>query len=342
MKLHRRGALVLPLGACLLVHYAGIAGAAPAADPLPSWNDGANKHAILEFVRSVTEEGLPTFVRPLDRVATFDNDGTLWVEQPLYVEGQFVLDRARELAADHPEWKQQQPFRGVLEGGPGALASLTHHDIATLIAATHSGMTTDAFEAGARRWLATAKHPRFGRLYKELTYQPMIELLEFLRANGFRTYIVSGGGADFLRANSEQVYGIPPGQVIGSTGKLAFETRGGKSVLIKLPEVTSIDDKQGKPINIRQHVGQRPILAFGNSDGDLQMLQYTASGDGPRLMLLLHHDDKAREYAYDRTSHIGMLDAALDAAHENGWNVVSMKSDWNQVFAAPRTSGAAR
>ncbi|TQF16001.1 haloacid dehalogenase-like hydrolase [Myxococcus llanfairpwllgwyngyllgogerychwyrndrobwllllantysiliogogogochensis] len=300
--------------------------------PLPSWNDGAARRALLDFVDAVTTDGASSFVRPEDRVAVFDNDGTLWSEQPMYVQAHFVVDRLRELAPAHPEWRKQQPFQALIEGDEEALRKLTEHDAAALIAATHAGMTTGEFSRTAKAWLATAKHPRFQRPFTHCIYQPMLELLDLLRTHGFDLHIVSGGGIDFLRAFSEETYGIPSSHVIGSSGKTHFDLRDGQPVLVKLPGLTSLDDGEGKPINIHLHIGKRPVLAFGNSDGDLQMLQYAGSGDGPRLRLLLHHDDAVREYAYDREAKTGRLDRALDVAGKDGWTVVSMRSDWNQVF----------
>jgi phosphoglycolate phosphatase-like HAD superfamily hydrolase len=308
-------------------------------DPLPSWRDGPTKQRILAFVAAVTTEGSPTYVPPAERIATFDNDGTLWAEQPLYFQGFFAIDQARALAAKNAELAEREPFRALLANDREAIASFGEQEIGELLAATHAGMTPEAFLQGARAWLDSARHPRFGRLFKACVYQPQLELLAYLRANGFKTFIVSGGGVDFIRAFAEDVYGIPPEQVVGSSGKTRFELQDGRAVLVKLPELGSVDDKEGKPININLHIGRRPILAFGNSDGDLQMLQYTASGTGPRLMLLVHHDDAEREYAYDRDSHVGRLDQALDTARAQGWQVVSMKEDWQTVF--PAASGAA-
>jgi phosphoglycolate phosphatase-like HAD superfamily hydrolase len=305
-------------------------------DPLPSWNDGPNKQAILDFVAAVTKEGGEHFVPVEDRVATFDNDGTLWCEQPLYNQAVFAVDRIRALAPDHPEWQAQQPFQAILTNDRDALANLSKQDIAAVVTSTHAGMTTDEFALTVRDWIATANHPRFDQLYTECVYQPMVELLDYLRANGFQTWIVSGGGVDFMRVFAEAVYGIPPAQVIGSSGKVRFEPRDGQPVFVKLPELSSYDDKEGKPENIHLHVGRSPILAFGNSDGDQAMLEYTDSGDGSRLMLIVHHDDAEREYAYDRDSSIGKLDTAWDEATEKGWLVVSMKDDWTQIFSNGR------
>jgi phosphoglycolate phosphatase-like HAD superfamily hydrolase len=306
------------------------------ADPLPSWNDGSAKQAIIAFVDRVTRQGGPDFVPPPERIATFDNDGTLWIEQPLYVQGMFLIDRVQALGKREPGLLERQPFKAVAERDIKALAAQGEHGIAQLVAATHSGMTVDAFAQTAKEWLGAAKHPRFGRLYTELVYQPQLELLNYLRSNGFKTFIVSGGGIEFMRVFSGNTYGIPPEQVIGSSEKTRFELRDGKAVLVKLPEIGSIDDKEGKPININLHIGRRPILAFGNSDGDLAMLQYTAGAPGPRMMLLLHHDDREREYAYDRQSKVGTLDKALDEAQARGWTIVSMKNDWNTMFPQPR------
>jgi len=307
--------------------------AAAAADALPSWNEGAAKHAIVEFVAKVTNKGGKDYVPPAQRIATFDNDGTLWAEQPMYFQLAFALDRVKALAPQRPEWKDQEPFASLLKGDlKGALAG-GEPAIFQIVMATHAGMTTEEFDQTVRDWLATAKHPKTGRRYSEMVFQPMVELLRYLRASGFKTFIVSGGGVEFMRVFSERIYGIPPEQVIGSSGKLKFELRAGKPVLVKLPELDFIDDKEGKPVGIQKHIGRRPIAAFGNSDGDLQMLQFTAAGPGQRLMLIIHHDDAAREFAYDRQSHIGKLDRAWDEARASNWIVVSMKSDWKKIFA---------
>ena len=305
-----------------------------AADPLPSWNEGANKAAILDFVSRVTTEGGPDFVPPGERIATFDNDGTLWCEQPVYVQAVFALDRARTMAAQDPKLAERPTFRAILSNDVGAMAKFGEHEIAELIAATHAGMAPEAFLDLARDWLATTEHPRFHRLYKECLYQPQLELLAFLRAKGFQTFIVTGGGIDFVRSFADEAYGVPRERVVGSSTRTRFEARDDKGGLVKLPELNSIDDGPGKPMNINLQIGRRPILAFGNSDGDLAMLEYTAAGPGPRLMLLVHHDDPAREYAYDRESRVGRLDKALDAAGRSKWNVVSMKDDWRTIFPA--------
>ena len=303
-----------------------------AADPLPSWNDGPAKQSIISFVNQVTDPNSESFVKPEERIATFDNDGTLWAEQPLYAQLAFVIDRVKELAPAHPEWKTQQPFKAVLENDKEALAESGYEGLLELLMATHAGMTNAEFEAIVKEWLATARHPRFNRPYTELVYQPMLELLSYLRANGFKTYIVSGGGIEFMRPWTEQVYGIPPEQVVGSSIKTEFEIRDAKPVLVRLAEVDFIDDKEAKPVGINSHIGRRPIAAFGNSDGDLQMLEWTQAGDGPSFMLLVHHTDAKREYAYDRKSHIGRLDKALDQAQKQGWTVVDMKKDWKTIF----------
>ncbi len=303
-----------------------------AADPLPSWHDGAAKQAILEFVQEVTDEDGANYAPPAERIATFDNDGTLWAEQPVYVQFLFALDRVKALAPDHPEWQEQEPFASLLKGDLKDALAGGEQAVAAIIAATHTGMTTDEFAAIVADWMATARHPETGRLYTEMVYQPMLELLAYLRANSFKTYIVSGGGVEFMRPWAEAVYGIPPEHVVGSSVKTAFELRDGEPVLTRLAELNFYDDKEGKPIAINQNIGRRPIAAFGNSDGDLQMLQWTTAGDGLRLGLLVHHTDAAREWAYDRTSSVGKLDAALDAAPEQGWIVVDMAQDWKTVF----------
>jgi phosphoglycolate phosphatase-like HAD superfamily hydrolase len=302
-------------------------------EPLASWNEGAPKEAIVKFVAEVTREGGPQFVPPEMRIAVFDNDGTLWAEQPLYFQVQFAFDRIKALASKHPEWKTKQPFKALLEGDKKAFVAGGEKALLDVLAVSHSGMTTEEFEATVKEWLAKARHPRFNRPYHEVVYQPMIELLAYLRANGFKTFIVSGGGVEFMRAWVENVYGIPPEQVVGSMGKQQFGLRNGKPVLLKLPAVDFVDDKQGKPIGIQKFIGRRPIFAFGNSDGDQQMLQWTAAGSGARFMALVHHTDAKREWAYDRTSHVGKLDKALDEATARGWTVVDMNKDWKRVFA---------
>ena len=302
------------------------------ADPLPSWNDGKTKQSIVTFVSKVTEKGSPAFVPPAERIATFDNDGTLWAEQPLYFQFLFAIDRVKALVPEHPEWKEKEPYKSLLAGDmKGALAG-GERSLMEIMAVAHSNMTTEDFEPIVKNWLATAKHPTTGRPYTQMAYQPMIELLAYLRANGFKTFIVSGGGIDFMRAFAENVYGIPPEQVIGSTGKLKYELRDGKPVLVKLPALEFLDDKEGKPIAIQRNIGRRPIAAFGNSDGDLQMLQWTCTGNGARLCVYIHHTDAAREWAYDRTSSIGRLDKGLDEATAKSWTVMDMKKDWKNIF----------
>src|SRR5829696_22876 len=302
-------------------------------DPLPSWNDGPAKKSITDFVARVTAQGGPDFV-PLDqRIATFDNDGTLWIEQPTYVQLAFILDRVKALAPQNPDWKSKQPFQAVLDGDMKALSASGEKGIVELTAVTHAGMTTDEFHKIVSDWLSTARDPHFKRPYIELVYQPMLELLAHLRANGFKTFIVSGGGIEFMRPWTERVYGIPPEQVVGSSIKTRFEMRDGRPILFRLPEINFIDDKAGKPVGINEHIGRRPIAAFGNSDGDLEMLQWTTMSGGVRFGLLVHHTDAEREYAYDRESHFGRLDKALDAAALNNWTVVDMKRDWKRVFS---------
>jgi len=301
-------------------------------DPLPSWNEGTAKQSIVDFVARVSDPASPDFVPEAERVATFDNDGTLWSEQPAYFQLLFAIDRVKALAPEHPEWKTKQPFKAVLDGDMEALAAAGEHGLIEIVAATHAGMTTAEFEAVASDWIAIAKHPTTGRPYTEMVYQPMLELLDYLRANGFKTFIVSGGGIEFMRPWTEEVYGIPPEQVVGSSIKTKFEMHDGQPVLMRLPEIDFIDDKDGKPVGINSHIGRRPIAAFGNSDGDLQMLQWTAAGDGRSFCLYVHHTDAEREWAYDRDSHIGRLDKGLDEAAARGWTVVDMKNDWKVVY----------
>jgi phosphoserine phosphatase len=301
-------------------------------DPLPSWNDGPAKQAIVAFVTDVTREGSPDFVPPSERVATFDNDGTLWIEQPIYVQFAYALERVRALAPQHPEWKETQPFKAVLEGDMSALAAAGEKGAVEIVAATHAGMPPDEFKQQVKEWLATAKHPRFERRYEELVYQPMLEVVTYMRANGFKTFIVSGGGIEFIRAFAEKSYGIPPDQIVGSSIVTKFERRDGRPTLFRLPEVNFVDDGPGKPVGINQHIGLRPIAAFGNSDGDLQMLQWTTEAGGRRLGVVVHHTDAEREYAYDRNSKVGHLDKALDAASVDRWTVVDMKRDWKTIF----------
>ncbi len=303
-----------------------------ATDPMPSWRDAEAKRAIIDFVTAVTDTDSKDFVPAAERIATFDNDGTLWSEQPMYFQLAFAVDRVKALAPQHPEWTTQEPFAALLRDDMKAALAGGEKAILEIVMATHAGMTTEAFDQQVREWIATAKHPQTGKHYDEMTYQPMVELLDFLRANGFKTWIVSGGGIDFMRSWAEVAYGIPPEQVIGSSGASQFEMRGDTPVIVKLPQLEFIDDKEGKPLAINRFIGRRPIAAFGNSDGDLQMLQYVAAGTGRRLAAIVHHDDAEREYAYDRQSHIGRLDRALDEAEVNGWTVISMKHDWNTIF----------
>jgi len=305
---------------------------APSPDPLPSWNDTATRKAIVEFVQAVTDPAGGSFVQPEERIATFDNDGTLWVEQPMYTQLAFAVERVKALAPDHPEWRTRQPFKAVLDDDTRTLAAAGEEGLVELLMASHAGMSTAGFERIVADWLARARHPRFERAYTKLVYQPQLELLAYLRANGFKTFIVSGGGVEFMRVWTEAVYGVPPEQVVGSTIKTRFEMRDGKPVLMRLAQIDSIVDKSEKPVGINKFIGRRPILAFGNSDGDLEMLQWTTTGGGRRLGLIVHHDDAEREYAYDRKSTIGRLDQALEQAGAAGWIVVSMKNDWKTVF----------
>ncbi|QDU56099.1 HAD family hydrolase [Aeoliella mucimassa] len=320
---------LLPILTCIL---SAAAQEAATSDPLASWNDGATKQAIVDFVERVTTKDSPDFVAPADRIAVFDNDGTLWSEQPMYVQLAFALDRIKAMAPDHPEWKTEQPFQAVLEGNFKAMAASGNEGLLKIIGATHAGMTNDQFAEIARDWFATAKHPKYDRPYTECVYQPMLELLAYLRANGFKTYIVSGGGIDLMRVFSEQVYGIPPEQVVGSSIELEYVEQDGVPTLIRKPQVAFIDDKAGKPVGIDRYIGRRPIAAFGNSDGDYEMLRYTTAGDGLRLGAIVHHTDDEREVAYDRDSHIGRLNKALDEAPERGFLLIDMKQDWRQVF----------
>ncbi len=329
MKMKRTLLTVLTLGFVLAFGSLAIA---QTADPLASWNDGKAKQSIIDFVAKVTKEGSRDFVPPEERIATFDNDGTLWGEQPMYVQLLFALDRVKVLAPQHPEWKDKEPFASLLKGDvKGALAG-GEHAILEIGMATHAGMTTEEFEIIVKDWISTAKHPTTKRPYTAMIYQPMLELLAYLRANDFKTFIVSGGGIEFMRPWTEKVYGIPPEQVVGSSIKTRFEIQDGKPVLVRLPELNFFDDKKGKPVAINQHIGRRPIASFGNSDGDLQMLQWTTAGQGPRFALYVHHTDAEREWAYDRNSSIGRLDKGLDEALANGWTVVDMKKDWKVIF----------
>jgi phosphoglycolate phosphatase-like HAD superfamily hydrolase len=300
--------------------------------PLPSWNEGTARVAILDFVTRVTNEGGAEFVPPAERIAVFDNDGTLWCEQPFQVQLFFLIDRVKELAAMDQSMRERQPFKALLEHDLKTLHALGKQAVQELFAATHAGMSVEDFDRIARTWFASAKHPKFGRLFKQCTYRPQVELLGHLRENGFKTYIVSGGGIDFIRAFAEEAYDIPREQVIGSSGKLHYETKDGRISLMKLSELNSFDDREAKAQNIALHIGRRPLLAFGNSDGDLGMMRYTRSGPGARLALLIHHDDAEREFAYDREFRLSPLTEALDKAEQYGITVVSMKRDWKVVF----------
>jgi|SRR5688572_15960864 len=324
----------------LLPVNATLAQSGKVGDPLPSWNDGDARTALITFVTQVTTSGLPTYVQPAERIATFDNDGTLWSEQPMYFQLAFALDRVKALAPEHPEWKDQEPFNHLLAGDMKAFLAGGEKSLLAVVAAAHSNITTEEFNQVVKDWLATARHPKTGRPYNEMIYQPMLEVLAYLRANGFKTFIVSGGGVEFMRAFAERAYGIPPEQVVGSQGKLKYEVRDGVPVLVKLPEVQFIDDGPGKPAGIQTFIGRRPIAAFGNSDGDREMLEWTTAGKGPRFGLIVHHTDAGREWAYDRTSHIGKLDKALDQAKEKKWTVVDMKKDWKTIYPAPPAPAA--
>lgn len=306
--------------------------AAHAADPLPSWNEVAAKKSIVTFVEKVTKTDSPSFIPEAERIAVFDNDGTLWAEQPMYFQLFFALDRVKALAPQHPEWKDKEPFASLLKGDVKSALAGGDKALFDIVMATHAGMTTVEFEKVVTDWLATAKHPVTKRPYTEMVYQPMLELLTYLRANGFKTYIVSGGGIEFMRPWTERVYGIPPEQVVGSSGGLKYELRDGYPVIVKMPELVLNDDKDGKPVGIQRHIGRRPIAAFGNSDGDLQMLQWTCVDQKTSFCLYVHHTDEQREWAYDRQSHIGKLDKGLDEARVNGWTVVDMKADWRIIY----------
>ena len=305
---------------------------------LASWNDGPAQQAIVDFVRITTDKASQSYVPPEDRIATFDQDGTLWVEHPLFTQAMFALDRVRALAPAHPEWKTEQPFKTVLSGDPGALATLTEKDWTEIVGATHAGMSNDEFQAIAKQWLETAQHPRFKRPYTDLVYQPMLEVMAYLRANGFRTYIVSGGGQEFMRVYAERVYGIPPEQIVGSSIVTHYEMKNGQPVLMRLPKVFFIDDKDGKAVGINLFIGKRPYASFGNSDGDREMLEWTAAGAGVRLKMLVLHDDAVREYAYGPAASLpdtklGAFTPALyDKAKKSGWTVISMKNDWKRIF----------
>ncbi|MDQ0321518.1 hypothetical protein QO002_003656 [Pararhizobium capsulatum DSM 1112] len=302
------------------------------ADDLPSWNDGAAKQGIVDFVSAVTTAGGTDYVAPDERVAVFDNDGTLWSEQPMYVQLAFALDRVKALAPEHPEWKDTEPFKSVLAGDAAGVAATGEKGLVEILAVTHAGMTSDEFTKIATDWISTAKHPKTGKLYTEMVYQPMLELISYLKANDFKVFIVSGGGIEFMRPWTERVYGIGPENVVGSSIKSKYEVQDGKPAIVRLPDVDFVDDGAGKPIGIYTHIGRRPIAAFGNSDGDFQMLEWTTSRTGRSFGLIVHHDDGDREYAYDRQSHFGRLDKGLDEGPKHGWTIVSMKNDWKQIY----------
>lgn len=326
----------LLVGLCIL--SLGCAGSSPfsrTTAPLPSWNNGEAKQQIVAFVAQVTDPTSPRFVPPEERIAVFDNDGTLWAERPFYFQLLFAIDRIHEMAPEHPDWKSREPYASILAGEPEKALAGGEKAILELIMATHAGMTSAEFEQAVEEWLENARHPKTGRPYTEMVYQPMLELLGYLRAHGFQTYIVSGGGIEFMRPWTDRVYGIPPQQVVGSSVVTRFEQHEKGPILMRLAEIDFIDDKAGKPVGINKFIGRRPILAFGNSDGDLQMLEWTAAGSGARFMGLVHHTDDTREWKYDRDSHIGLLDAALDEGHTRAWTVVDMKRDWNQIFPSP-------
>jgi hypothetical protein len=331
-----RSRLTIASAVLALSVVAALSATVSAQDPLPSWNEGAAKKSVVQFVEKVTKEGSPDFVPASERIAVFDNDGTLWTEQPMYFQAFFIFDRIKTLAPRHPEWKTKEPFASVLKGDAKAALAGGEHALVEMAMATHAGMTTAEFEKIVEEWIATARHPKTNKLYTEMVFQPMLELLAYLRASGFKTFIVSGGGIEFMRPWAEKVYGIPPEQVIGSRIKTKFELRDGKPVLVRLPQLDFVDDKAGKPVGINSHIGRRPIAAFGNSDGDLQMLQWTCLADGARFCLYVHHTDAEREWAYDRKSPIGRLDKGLDEAKARGWTVISMKNDWKRVFPFER------
>ena len=321
---------------CMVAMLFGGVATAQAKDPLPSWNDGAAKQSIMTFVKKATTPGSADYIPPPARIATFDNDGTLWAEQPMYFQVFFALDRVKELAPQHPEWQTQEPFASLLKGDVKAALAGGDKALIEIVMATHAGMSTTEFEAIVKNWIATARHPQTKKLYTEMVYQPMLELLAYLRANGFKTFIVSGGGIEFMRPWTEAVYGVPPDQVVGSSIKTEFQMTDNGPVLMRLPQVNFIDDKEGKPVGINSHIGIRPVAAFGNSDGDLQMLQWATLWPGARFGLLVHHTDAGREWAYDRQSPVGRLDKALDEAQKNGWTVVDMRKDWKVIYPPGR------
>ncbi|MFO0417522.1 MAG: HAD family hydrolase [Pseudomonadota bacterium] len=324
---------LLSLGSAALIALLQPQALAQNPDPLPSWNEGKTKRSIVEFVEQVTQPNSPKFVPQSERIATFDNDGCLWAEQPAYFQLLFAIDRVKALAPAHPEWREKAPFAALLKGDLNAALAGGERAILEIVMATHAGISTDDFQREVKEWIATAKHPTTGRPYTKMVYQPMLEVLAYLRANGFKTFIVSGGGADFMRPWAEEVYGVPPEQVIGSSIKTKFELRDGVPTLIKLPELNFIDDREGKVIGIHSHIGRRPIAAFGNSDGDLRMLQWVTSGSGSRFALYVHHTDSAREWRYDRDSKVGQLDQGLTEARAKGWSIADMASDWKVIYS---------
>ena len=333
-----RRRMMMSIVACLLLAIfsaSPLSAGEPAKDEaLSSWNEGPSKKAILDFVDRVTQEGGADYVKPEERIATFDHDGTLWAEQPMYFQIMFAMDRVRAMAPNHPDWKTKQPFKAVLDRDIKALAALGETGFLRIMALTHTGITTDDFSKFVADWITTARHPRFNRLYTELIYRPMVELLSYLRANGFKTFIVSGGGVEFMRVFTGRLYGIPPEQVVGSAGVVQFQMRANyKPVLLKQGKIEFVDDGPGKPVGINRFIGRRPIFAFGNSDGDQQMLEWTAAGSGARFMGLVHHTDAEREWAYDRQSAVGRLDKAWDEAVRRGWTVTNMKTEWKKIFA---------
>jgi len=324
--------LIALLSALLLTCTSGTKIESEYSDPLPSWKEGESKSAIKDFVKDVTNPESVNYIEVEDRIATFDNDGNLWSEQPMYFQLFFAIDRVKQLASEHPEWETEQPFKAVLEDDMEEVLRHGTHGLVQLVMASHAGMTTEEFESIVKEWLSNSKHPRFDRPYNELIYQPMLELLNYLRANDFKTFIVSGGGIEFMRAWVEEAYAIPPDQVVGSSIKTAFDYNNGDPVIRRLPELDFVDDKEGKPVGINKFIGRRPVFASGNSDGDLAMIQWTTAGKGRRFGLYLHHTDSIREWAYDRESHIGRLDKGLEEAQEKGWTVINMKEDWKVIY----------
>jgi len=332
MEINLRNVILFTILTLTIITFSCIEQNVQQSDPLPSWNEGKSKQSIIDFVNTVTDEESPNFVKPEDRIAAFDNDGTLWSEQPYYFQFQFALDRIKAMASDYPEWKENVLLNAVLNDDLRTVMDSGMKGLMEIVMTSHAGMTTDEFAQIVKDWINSAKHPKTNKLYKEMVFQPMLELLDYLRANGFKTYIVSGGGIEFLRPWSEEVYGIAPKQVIGSSIKTKIEIIDGSPALVRLPEIDFIDDKEGKPIAINKFIGKRPIAAFGNSDGDLQMLQWTEAGDGKRFCLIVHHTDAEREWAYDRESQIGKLDKVLDEATQKRWTVIDIKSDWNKIY----------